>query len=298
MSSTTEPDTGFSRLNPPVGVLFRIAPAMVTAPTGEPTWHPPADLVQAVAERLNPATAAPGLALIHGAVPAFRAAGLSWTTAVEWTRRLRRELCEQVFELLCEHHPGQLNPLKLDLSPIEFLLDGYGVNVNFMGYGLDFRANQQAHFDIVEPLGSNLYGPNVNVRGGWPVFCDGRAYCRDHGLDIRDILDKVPASRNLTFQLPHYRTLMEDYAVAYQLDMAEDTPFTVFVNRVEEVGLLHGATEVEPIDADADVERPIWHYAWDNVTSEAADGWYEALGQRNLRSPGSPTGSSRSSPTP
>jgi hypothetical protein len=236
--STPEPHGGFHRLRPPSGALIRITPSLLLAEAGELTWHPSAALVHAVTRCLALTGTSPRLALVHHAMPTFRAAGLAESEAVEWTRRLRRELCDQAFERLCERYPDELNPSGLPLEPIEFDLDGYGINVNFMGDGIDFRANQQAHFDIVEPLGSNLYGPNVNIRGGWPVFCDGRAYCRDRGLDIREILDKVPASRNLTFRLPHYRALLEDYSVAYQVDMTDDTPFTVFVNRVEEAGLL------------------------------------------------------------
>lgn len=286
--STPEPHGGFHRLRPPSGALIRITPSLLLAEAGELTWHPSAALVHAVTRCLALTGTSPRLALVHHAMPTFRAAGLAESEAVEWTRRLRRELCDQAFERLCERYPDELNPSGLPLEPIEFDLDGYGINVNFMGDGIDFRANQQAHFDIVEPLGSNLYGPNVNIRGGWPVFCDGRAYCRDRGLDIREILDKVPASRNLTFRLPHYRALLEDYSVAYQVDMTDDTPFTVFVNRVEEAGLLHGATEVAKADPGTDAQRPIRHYAWDNVSPAAADRWYAELGQENRRTPGEP----------
>jgi hypothetical protein len=154
-----------------------------------------------------------------------------------------------------------------------------------MGDDIDFRSNKQLHFDIVEPLGSNMYGPNHGIEGGWPAFADGRAYCHANGLDIKNILDKIPGTRNLTISREHYRPLLEEYTVAYEVDMVDDMPFTVFVNRVEEAGLLHGATEVRS-SGGARTRRPICHYAWDNVTAAAAERWYRALGQDGRRTPG------------
>jgi hypothetical protein len=182
--------------------------------------------------------------------------------------------------------PDVVNPLDIALDPIEFDLDGYQVNIDFMNEGLDFSSNKQAHFDIVEPLGSNLYGPNIGVMGGLPTFSDGHAYCRDYGLKITEILDKIPGTRNITFAPEHYRPLIEDYSVAFEVDMVHDMPFTVLINRVEEAGLLHGATAVQAAEPLADARRPIGHYAFDNVTDEAAAQWYAELRQPPARSSG------------
>jgi hypothetical protein len=283
--------SSFSRHNPPAGAVIRIRPEHLERTGGELLPGPAESLVREVSARLW-APGAPRFALLHNALPTFRSAvpGGSFQQALEWARVFRGALCTRVFARLCESFPEVLNPLGLELSPIEFDLDGYHVNRQFMGDDIDFRSNKQAHFDIVEPLGSNLYGPNVNIQGGFPAFADGRAYCQDHGIGITSILDKIPGSRNLTLKPLDYRILLTDYTVAYALDMVNDTPFTIFVNRVEEAGLLHGATAVRTQDPQHAAMRPISHFAWDNVTAEAADLWYRALGQSNQRVAGDPAG--------
>jgi hypothetical protein len=281
--------SGFSRELPPSGVLFRIGleDLNIDARNGP---RPAAAFSAAIAGRLCGDNGAPRFAIAYNAVPEFLAMGKSFQESVEWVRILQRELCASVFSLLCLSAARTLNPLGIDLEPIEFDLDGYHVNKRFMGDDIDFRSNKQAHFDIVEPLGSNLYGPNVNIDGGLPVFCDARSYCQAHGISITGILDKIPGTRNLTLEPAHYRALLEDYTVAYNLDMTHDTPFTIFVNRVEEAGLMHGATTVAKHDPGRGAQRPIRHYAWDNTTAGAAGEWYGRLGQSNERTAGDSAG--------
>jgi hypothetical protein len=275
--------TGFNRHRPPREAAIRVVPAMLE----RPGLRPHQSLVDLVADRLWGGPSAFRMALLYDVVPAFQAAGgFTFEAAVEHVRTFRRELCHRVFEIVLARHPEVVNPLGTALDPIEFDLDGYQVNIDFMNEGLDFSSNKQVHFDIVEPLGSNLYGPNVNIRGGLPIFSDGHSYCNDRGLRITEILDKISGTRNLTVAPEHYLPLIEDYTVSFDVDMVGDTPFTVFVNRVEEAGLLHGASPVRAVGAQANARRPIGHYAWDNVTADAADQWYEVLGQRPTRTAG------------
>ena len=280
-SADTGPFTEFSRLRPPMEAVIRVSPEMVAAA------DPPQSLVDLVEARLWGGPQAYRMALLYDAVPAFQEAhGISFGRAVESVKIFRRKLCHRVFAAIIHDFPDAINPLGIALDPIEFDLDGYQVNIDFINEGLDFSSNKQAHFDIVEPLGSNLYGPNIGVAGGLPAFSDGYAYCRDHGLKITDVLDKIPGTRNISLVPEHYRPLIEDYSVAFDIDMVHDTPFTVLINRVEEAGLLHGATTVTAAEPLAVARRPIGHYAFDNVTDEAAAQWYAELGQPPTRSPG------------
>ena len=288
MGSTVLPRfAGFGRYNRPERAAVRVVPAMLEHAGNRSGYRPGQNLVNLVSELLWGGPQALRVAILYDVVPAIQEkGGLSFSAAVECARIFRRELCGRVFGIILGRYPEVVNPLGIALEPIEFDLDGYQVNINFMNGGLDFSSNKQAHFDIVEPLGSNIYGPTVNVRGGFPVFSDGYSYCRDHDLNILDILAKIPGTRNLTVAPEHYLPLIEDYTVAFEVDMVTDTPFTVFINRVQEAGLLHGASAVEVVGPRQAARRPIGHYAWDNITADAADRWYEAVDQPPTRATG------------
>jgi hypothetical protein len=290
--TTSRPFAFFTAHAPPARSARRLTldDVELTAAGGEATEaHIRASdrLVAEVAARLWGSPESDRLVLLHGALGMLTAdLDVERNTAERLVLDLRRDLCFRAFSHVRQRFPDVVNPRGLVLDPIEFWLDGYDVNENFMGGGLDFASNRQLHFDIVEPLGSNLYGPNLNMAGGLPVFADAAAYCRDSGVRIRDVLDTIPGTRNLTLAPQHYAPLVAGYAVAFDVDMTDDTPFTVFVNRVEEAGLVHGATDPHLVDPAAPRRRPICHYAFDNVTDDAAADWYAALGQTGRRSAG------------
>ncbi len=205
----------------------------------------------------------------------------------ELVNQYRKKLCDAVFSYLNENYANIINPYNLKLIPLEFEIDGYNINKDFGGVGVDFYSTKQLHFDIVEPLSSNLYGLNKNIKNGFPIFADCKSYCVDKGIDVVTIIEKISGSRIITIKREHYINILKRYTVAVNVDMASDTPFSIYINRVKEAGIMHGATDPLPIVASMESSRPIIHYSFDCIDEELTDDWYSDLGLVNSMSKGS-----------
>jgi hypothetical protein len=250
-------------------------------------WSEPSEsLIQQVVSLLWASDEPSRFALIYNGVPTLMAAAnLQFKDAVLALRRFRGSLCDAVFEQLTFQFPNIVNPEYFQLKPIEAELDGWNINVNNNAPGS--YSTKQLHFDVIEPLGSNLYGPNYNLSGGFPVFADLRAYCAANDLDIRDVLQKIPGERVLTVGSDHYADVLDNFSVGFAVDMVNDTPISIVLNRVVEAGVMHGATLCTKIAPNANAIRPILHYEYCDLTKAAADAWYRALNQSNNPAPGS-----------
>lgn len=215
--------------------------------------------------------------------------GHSKSKSKEMTNEFRKKLVDDLFTLLMNKIPKIINPFNIVLKPYEFEVEGYNINLNFQDSGIDFYSTKQLHFDIVEPISSNLYGINKNIEGGLPVFANCQLYCQDNKLDILTIIDKIPGNRIITVKKEHYLAVLEDYAFAYEVDMDNDMPFSVYLNRVREVGILHGATTPVPINIKEPSERPLIHYSYDNHEVETTKIWYKILNLSHERLEGNPS---------
>jgi len=201
----------------------------------------------------------------------------------------RKNLVDNIFKIFYDKIPEIINPLNLELNPYEFFVEGFNINNNFQDSGIDFYSTKQLHFDIVEPLSSNLYGLNKNISGGLPVFADCKMYCKDKGLKIIDIVEKIPGNRIITLKKDHYLNVLEKYSFAYDLEMTNDLPFSIYLNGITEIGILHGATNPVPIDNTMPSERPIIHYSYDNHDAEATELWYKKINFSVERRAGNPS---------
>lgn len=289
-SSTTK--ARFDRDHPPVNALIQIEAEHVEFQQDQVL--PTDKLIQLVVDSLWFGATAQRFVVCYGAMPLIRwLAKAGVEAATLHVISLRKRLCYAVFSELVRREPLVFNPLGFDLRPIEYEIDGLNINPNFMGTGLDFFSTKRLHFDILEPLGSNLYLPTSNICGGWPVFADLRAYCWDHKLRPTDIIEKIPGTRNFTIGAPHYSVVLEQYTVAFDVDTTEDAPFTLMVNLIEQAAVMHGGTDVTIVNQAKPASRVLRHYAFDATTDEDLLLWYNSLGYAPTRAPGDPAAQKR-----
>lgn len=230
-----------------------------------------------------------GFLLFSGLFSNLILAGVSVEASKLFVNSFRKKVMDFVFQRLSREAPEIINPLNTKLEPFEFEVEGFKVNHNFQESGIDFYSTKQLHFDIVEPLSSNLYGLNHNIKGGFPVFANSKLYCIDNNLEITKIIKKIPGNRIVTIKSEHYINILKEYSCAYDVDMINDMPFSIYLNRVKEVGILHGATNPIPMNNNKDTKRPIIHYSYDNHDDKEAIAWYNMLDLSNEREIGDPS---------
>jgi hypothetical protein len=267
----------FSRTNPPRGVFFNVTADYIEFGPAGCRIVPPPDLVDAVAAKLWGDPHSTRFAIVRGAIPCLLRQDLSRAQAVRIMRVFQEEFCHAVFSLLLRRYPSELNPFDLPLAACSFDMDGIYLNENFLGRGIVFHSTKQLHFDIVEALGSNLYGLNENISEGEPIYADAMAFCLDHGLEIRDQLVKIPGSRIFSLRETVYGQVLSNYAVVIDVDLDDDMPMTMNVNLIDEAGLMHGALSPTLVHADRRGLRPIRHYAFDAEDQASVARWYAAF---------------------
>jgi hypothetical protein len=267
----------FSRSCPPRDVFFNVTVDDVElGPVG---WRivPRLGLVEQVAAKLWGDPRATRFAIVCGTIPSLLAQGVARAQAVATVRAFQEEFCHAVFSLLIERYAAEINPFGLPLTACRFDMDGIYLNENFLGRGIVFHTTKQLHFDIVESLGSNLYGLNENISDGKPIYADALAFCLEHGLSIRDLLVKIPGSRIFSLHESVYGRVLSDYAVVIDVDLDDDMPMTMNVNLIDEAGLMHGAQSPAVVDGDRRAMRPIRHYAFDAEDQASLARWYAAF---------------------
>ena len=231
----------------------------------------------------------PRCVIVYNVIPSIiTSLECTFAEALSHAAQLRRAVCLDVFRFALAMLESELNPHCFRLVPSEFEVEGYGVNKEFMGFPEDFYTTKRLHFDIVEPLSSNLYGPNFNISGGFPVFADVGRYCRESHIEPNSILEKIPGTRLLTISTSHYSRILRSYTTAYRLNMETDTPFTLYVNSIAYAGIMHGATDPTSIDSNLEARRPLSHLSLDSDSVEDAIQWYADLGQKPGRAEGDP----------
>lgn len=232
----------------------------------------------------------PRFAICHGLLPRVLGGGsVSLDRALERIVDYRRELCTRVFARLLREFGSEFGLDAADLVPLEYSIDGIHVNPGFYDTGLAFWATQRLHFDILEPFGSNLYLPRRFVSGGLPVFADAAGYCVENGYELRDLLVKIPGTRNLTLAPEHHVPLLADHAMAFDGPWDADAPFSLVNNLVLEAGLMHGATTPRALKGEAS-RRELVHFALDDPRAESIRRWYARFGLSADRAPGATDG--------
>lgn len=264
----------FTRSNPPRNVFYGLTVDDFAQDAAGWRPAPRPDLVEAVAARLWGDPTATRFAIVLGGIPCLTSQGLSRSAATQVMRAFQQTFCDAVFSRLLQRYPAEINPFALPLTGCSFDMDGIYLNENFLGRGIVFHTTKQLHFDIVELLGSNLYGLNENIVEGKPIYADAMAFCLDHDVPIRSLLVKIPGSRIFTLHESAYGRVLTDYAVIIDVDTDDDMPMTMTVNLIDQAGLMHGAISPAIADHGRRGVRPIRHYAFDAEDDASIARWY------------------------
>lgn len=226
----------------------------------------------------------PRFALLYGLLPLLRERSrLDTDEAVLAGRRFFRAAVDGLSaRILADAGLSSLvNPLGVSFQTIEYGFDGFNANQGYQPYAEmqvrdGFVSTKCIHFDAAEPIATNIYGPCVNIAGGFPVIADAMMYCRDEGLRIGDIVERLEGYP-VSFRAPHYRRLVEDYSIAFDVEMKSDTPCLITLNDILAGGIAHGATVARPRNSTDASKRPLWHIAFDYERLADIDRWYAAL---------------------
>jgi hypothetical protein len=160
-------------------------------------------------------------------------------------------------------------------------VDGYNLNQDFSHDGKiasrAFMTSKCLHFDAATPFIGNVYGPNENIAGGYPVICDVKSFCRDRGLQPRQLVENIPNNYNVAIREEFYEDLMQSYSFGLQLDLDNDVIIVILLNEID-FGVAHGATDPSKRDAGRPAKRPIRHFEYQYAEEDHYGEWYGHYG--------------------
>lgn len=224
----------------------------------------------------------PGFALLHGGARLVAAHGLDVHTA-EGAEAARRAH-EAVFRAaLGRIDVARHSPVTMAYDRVARMdVDGYNRNRGFTPNAdhteaREFITTKCVHFDAATPFIANIYGPNQNIKGGLPMICDTRAFCRDRGIDPRTLIENIPNNYNVAVRHEYCGAILAHYSVALDVDLANDVVAVILFNEVVG-GLAHAATPPEPIDAGQPTRRPIRHIELQVANTDDLKTWYDYYG--------------------
>ncbi|AOI71760.1 hypothetical protein WI36_03585 [Burkholderia ubonensis] len=204
-------------------------------------------------------------------------------------RDLVYALYEDIFRKAMQHVEfARYNVTKRDFTLAYMDVDGYQNNKNFSHDGKvdgrEYSTTKCIHFDTATPFVANVYGPNRNIEGGYPVIADVPAYCRDHGVAPRDMVTNIPANYNVAIREEHYQALLDDYSFCVKVNLDTDMVMVMLSNEVE-FGVAHGATDPRRIVPGEASARPIRHYEYQYHAEEHYAEWldYYGIAQSEIR---------------
>ncbi|NLR75964.1 hypothetical protein [Leeia aquatica] len=162
----------------------------------------------------------------------------------------------------------------IDLNYMD--VDGYGVNKQFSHdgkvAGREYVTTKCIHFDTATPFVANVYGPNRNIAGGYPVVTEIQQYCADKGIPAREIVTNIPQNYNMAIKPEHYAELLNDYSFCLKMDFERDMVMVMLSNEIE-FGVAHGATDPMPKVPGVESYRPIRHYEYQYSEESHYDEW-------------------------
>lgn len=160
-------------------------------------------------------------------------------------------------------------------------VDGYNKNTghapNPNTKPREFVTTKCIHFDGCTPFIANIYGPNSNIKGGYPIISDTRAYCRDRGVDPRVLVENIPENYNVVVRKEHYDAILADYSVGFDIDLEGDVVMIMLLNEVTG-GVAHAATPPRKIDESKPALRPIRHIEFQHHNPDHYQAWYDHYG--------------------
>lgn len=224
----------------------------------------------------------PGFSVLYGLLPIYMNNNIGFNDAVIMAKGFFKNTFYIVTQNLSKKYPESINPFSVKLGYHYYDLEGYGANKDFQPY--DFLKPREAfhtikciHFDSAESIISNIYGPNKNIKGGFPVLADVRSYCKHYNVNIRDILTRMENDEPVTMKNPHYDIILKNYTIAFDLDMENDVPCVIVFNEPITGGIAHAAMPVDKFSQTEEASRPLHHMTFAYDQSEDVERWYEEM---------------------
>ena len=157
-------------------------------------------------------------------------------------------------------------------------VDGFNINKshspNAHTESREFATVKCLHFDGATPFIANIYGPNVNIGGGFPVIGDVPSYCNNYNVSPRTLVENIPENYNVVIKKEHYNHILNDYSIGLEFDMENDMIMSVLFNEVTG-GVAHGATTPYKKDPKKPALRPIRHLEFQYANPENYKKWYD-----------------------
>ncbi len=138
----------------------------------------------------------------------------------------------------------------------------------------DFVTTKCLHFDGATPFIANIYGPNTNIYGGFPVIADTALFCRENNISPRCLVQNIPENYNVVIKEDYYYEILANYTAALLFDMRDDMIMSILFNEVSG-GVAHGATRPQKIDINKVASRPIRHIEFQFSNPKNYKDWYE-----------------------
>lgn len=160
--------------------------------------------------------------------------------------------------------------------------DGFNPNVNFSPNSdhtetREFVTTKCIHFDAATPFVANLYGPNENISGGYPIVCDTKKFCADKGIDPKSLIENIPNNYNVAVRAEYYEEILSDYSFGIKLDFTDDLVMVALLNEVIG-GVAHAATPPGKTNAEKAAKRPIRHIEYQFADAASLKLWYDFYG--------------------
>lgn len=196
--------------------------------------------------------------------------------------RADRERAYDLLESLFKSAMSQIDMHRFSVTPramtfAKMDVDGYNLNQNFSHDGniasRAFMTSKCLHFDAATPFIGNIYGPNENISGGYPVICDVKRFCRDRGLAPRDLVEPIPNNYNIAIRKEYYEDLKDHYTFGLKLNLDSDIIMVMLLNEID-FGVAHGATSPGKLAADRPARRPIRHFEYQYAEEDHYAEWY------------------------
>jgi hypothetical protein len=223
-----------------------------------------------------------GFAVLHGANQLLAARGQD--VHAEAGAEAARRYYEAVFRTaVARLDLSRYSPVKVAYDRIAKMdVDGYNKNKSFTPNSdhtesREFVTTKCVHFDAATPFIANIYGPNQHIKGGLPMICDTRAFCKDKGIDSRALIENIPNNYNVAVKQEYCEEILRRYSFALDVDLDSDVVAIVLFNEVIG-GVAHAATPPERADATRPARRPIRHVEFQVATTEDLKAWYDFYG--------------------
>jgi hypothetical protein len=233
------------------------------------------ELPQRVARMLS---GEPGWCVVHGTGKVLARHRVDAHAQAEAGYALLESLFKAALAMI-DFRQFSVTPRPMTLAKMD--VDGYNMNKAFSHdgkvEGREFMTAKCIHFDAATPFVANIYGPTRNIRGGHPLICDVKRYCRDTGRQPGRLVENIPNNYNIVIKRDFYEELRRDYSFALDLDVENDIIMVMLLNEIE-FGVAHGATDPFKCIASEPACRPIRHFEYQYAEESHYEEWYRHYG--------------------